>query len=295
MILSQIKKVIPDSTRGKGQLAALTGVFLLSFDSVFVRLSGVGGFDTNFLFGLFSAISMGVFIQITSPKGLWGTLKENGWPGLVSGLLILCSASSFVLSVKHTAVANTVIIISSRPVVTAVISWIILKEKANKSFWITVFVVFIGISIVVAGSLDKGGLFGDCLAVFSVISLGVNGTLWRKYKNINRMGIVGLGGFFIALVMFVPAHPASYSLKTWLIMAAMGLASAPIGRVLNATSTRYIPASETSMFSLINVVLAPAWAFLFFSEKPPVQTLIGGGIILTSIVVYLVVTARKKV
>ena len=79
MNISSVKTILPDNDHGKGRLAALGGGLLLSFDSVFIRLSGVGGVDTAFLFGLFSAISMALLIQITDPRGLVRTLVESGW------------------------------------------------------------------------------------------------------------------------------------------------------------------------------------------------------------------------
>jgi len=283
---------IPDDPRIKGRVAALTGGFLLSFDSVFIRLSGVGGVDTAFLFGLFSAFSMAVAIMLTDKRGLVRTLVESGWPVVVSALLIVGSASSMVLSIKHTTVADAVFIISARPVFTALASWIILREKTSKALWLAIAGVMAGIFIVTRGALGGGSLLGDGFALFAVLCLGVNGALWRRYKAMSRFAVVGLGGLFIALVMFVPASPGSYGLSTWLVMAGMGLFSAPLGRTLNALSSRYIPAAEMAALTLVSAVLAPIWAYLFFMEKPPVTTLAGGAVILASIGSYLVMTGR---
>lgn len=286
-----VKSIIPESAQQKGRLAALCGGFLISFDSVFVRLSGTGGVDTAFLFGLFSAISMGVLIQITDRRGLIGTLRDGGWPLLVSGLLLMGSASNFVLSIKHTSVANTVFILSARPVFTALAAWIFLRERTSKALWLAIAGVMGGIFIVVNGSLESGNLLGDGFALITVACLGLNGAMWRKYKEMSRLAVVGLGGFFIALVMLFPSSPSEFSLNTWLVMGCMGLVSAPLGRVLNALSSRYIPAAEMATMALIGVVLAPTWAFVFFREQPPMATLAGGGVILVAILSYVFMTS----
>jgi len=295
MDMSFVKEILPSNSRNKGRFAALGGGLLLSFDSVFIRLSGAGGFDTAFLFGMFSAISMALVIQVTSKKGLVQTLLEGGWPIVFSALLIVGSASTFVLSIKHTSVANTVLIMSARPVFTALASWLFLKEKSSKLLLLAIVGVMCGIFIVVNGSLGGGSLLGDGLAVVTVICLGLNGSLWRRYKAMSRFAVVGLGGFFIALVMFIPATPSNYSTQTWLIMGCMGVASAPLGRVLNAISSRFIPVAEMATLTLISAVLAPLWAFIFFSERPPVATLIGGAVILLSILSYIYLSGRKTV
>ena len=292
MTTSLVSAIGSVNSRDKGRLAALTGGLLLSFDSVFIRFSGTGGIDTAFLFGVFSAISMFVVIHITDPRGIRGALLEGGWPLVVSGLLIVGSASTFVLSIKHTSVANTVFIMSARPVVTALISWLLLREKTSRSLWWAIAGVMLGIFVVVNGSLVGGNPLGDGLAIVTVLCLGLNGTLWRKYKDISRFAVIGLGGLLIALVMFIPASPAAYSLNTWLIMGCMGVLSAPLGRVLNALSSRYIPAAEMATITLISAVLAPVWAYLFFAERPPLSTMIGGAVIFLSIAAYLVRSGR---
>ncbi len=289
MNLSSVNTLLPATARGKGRLAALCGGLLISFDSVFVRLSGTGGVDTAFLFGLFSALSMAVLIQVTDRRGVAGALRQGGWPLLLSGLLLMASAASFVLSIKLTTVANTLFIMTARPVLTALAAWVLLRDKTPRSLWLTIAAVMVGILVVVNGSLGGGHLAGDGFALLAVTCLGVNGALWQRYRDMSRMAVVGLGSFFIALVMFVPASPAAYSPKTWLTMACMGLLSAPLGRVLNAVSSRYIPAAEMATIALVSGVLAPVWAFLFFAERPPLATMAGGATIFTAILTYLAV------
>ncbi len=77
------------------------------------------------------------------------------------------------------------------------------------------------------------------------------------------MASVGLGGFFLAIVMFFLASPGSFSMSTWIIMGVMGLFTAPFGRVLSQVATRYITAPEVGMILMIEAVFAPLWAFGF--------------------------------
>lgn len=287
MTITQVKALIFENTREKGLLAALGGSLLISFDPIFIRLSGTGGVDTAFLFGLFMAISMAAFIQATGQRGLVGTLRASGWPVVVSGLLIMGSSTAFVVSIKYTSVANTMIIMSARPVLTALASWVFLRERTSKSLWLAIAGVICGVGIVVSGSLGAGNFLGDGLAVMTVSFLALNGALLRRYQHISRMAVVGLGGFFVACVMFFPAQPSSYTLDTWLIMAAMGLVSAPLGRVLSGVSFRYIPAAEAAMISLSSTMLAPLWVFFLFHEQPPTTTLMGGALVLGTIATYV--------
>lgn len=293
MIIAQLKAFIPEEARAKGTTAAILGGILLSFDPVFVRLSGVGGYETAFLFGLFSALSMGSLIQATGARGLAGTIRENGWPAVVSGLIILGSASMFVLSIKHTSVANTMMILSGRPVLTAAAAWLILGERTSGRLWLAIGGVICGMAVVVSGSLRSGDVHGDALALAGVLCLAVNGVMWRHFKAMSRMLVVGFGGLFLAVTMFFLADVPAIPPRTWLVMACMGLLSAPAGRVLNAVSSRYIPAAEMATYALISPVLAPIWVFLLFREQPPAATLAGGTLILAAIAAYIAATARR--
>ena len=64
-----------------------------------------------------------MIVQAIDERGLVRTIKENGWPSALSGFLMLGSASAFILSIKHAAVANTVIIMGCQPVLMAILSW----------------------------------------------------------------------------------------------------------------------------------------------------------------------------
>lgn len=274
------------SARTSGILIVLLGALLMSFDPIFIRFSGVSGFDTAFLFGLFTAISMPIFIQWRDERGLIGALKASGWPVVFSGILMLGSATSLVLSIKNTSVANTLFIFSIAPALAAVFGRIFLGEVTKRATWIAIGFAMVGIAIVVSGSVGSLNLVGDALAFAAVTFLSLNQTLLRKYQHVSRMASVGMGGFFLAVVMFFLATPSSYSINTWLIMAVMGLFSAPFGRVLSQVATRYITAPEVGVILMIEAVIAPLLAFGFFGEIPHMASFIGGGVILVTIFFY---------
>ncbi|MGO1117164.1 DMT family transporter [Rhodovibrionaceae bacterium A322] len=282
------------SARKTGITLALLGALLMSFDPIFIRYSGVSGVDTAFLFGLFTALSMPVFIHLRDERGVIGAVTASGWPVVLSGLLMLGSASALVLSVKNTDIANTFVIFSTAPALAALFSWLFLGEVTRRSTWLSVGAVMAGMAIVVSGSIGSVNLIGDSLALFAVVCLSLNQTLLRKYQGVSRMASVGMGGLFLAVVMFWYADPASYELQTWVIMGAMGLFSAPFGRVLSQVATRYITAPEVGLFLMIEAVFAPLLAFGFFREIPRTESFIGGSLILATIFLFALRTLKEE-
>ncbi|KZN36104.1 hypothetical protein N483_22835 [Pseudoalteromonas luteoviolacea NCIMB 1944] len=266
----------------------------MSFDPIFIRYAGVGGTDTIFLFGLFTAISMPVFLAIIDKRGIYRAVKQSGWPLIAASLLMLIGSSTFVVSIKHTTVANTFLILATTPVISALFSWLILREKLNKDIWMPIALVLFGVIIVARGSLSSLNWFGDTMALISVTSLSLLFVLLRKYQQISKLAAVGLAGMLLALTMLYDAEPSSYSTNTWLIMAAMGLFTAPLGRVLSMKATTYISAAEVSMTLVLEAVFATFWAYLFFQEFPPLDSIFGGGIILLSLTVYTWRSVRSQ-
>ncbi|KPD10633.1 DMT family transporter [Phaeobacter sp. 11ANDIMAR09] len=279
--------------RLKGLGIALIGALLMSLDPVFIRFSGVNELETSFLFGLFTAISMSVVIQLNDRRGLVQVLRDSGWPLLVAGFLMLGSASGLVFAIKNTSIANTFLIFSATPAIAAAFSWLFLKEKVTRQTLLAIVGVFIGIAIVVSGSAGSGNWLGDLLAVFAVSCLALMMTLLRKFPEVSRMGAVGFGGFLLAVVMFFFTEPATFSANTWLIMGAMGLFTAPFGRVMSMVATRYTTATEVSMTLMLETVLAPVWAYLFFTEVPGINSILGGGVILITILAYTLYLTKE--
>ena len=49
--------------------------------------------------------------------------------------------------------------------------------------------------------------------------------------------------------------------------------------------TKIIPASEVSLLMIIETIMAPIWVWIFLNEVPSNYTLVGGAIILTTLII----------
>jgi drug/metabolite transporter (DMT)-like permease len=65
--------------------------------------------------------------------------------------------------------------------------------------------------------------------------------------------------------------------------------------LLFLTGSRLILSSEAGLIALLDVVLGPLWVWLAFAENPGVPAIIGGGIVLASLVWYLSTDWRTAV
>lgn len=258
-------------------------MLLISLDSLGIRLADIGSWEVAFWLGLFTAVAMFTLVPIRTRRSVLAEAREGGLPLGASTLLQAGSLTFFVLAVTITTVANTVIIIAAVPVVAALIAHVAIGEKTTLRTWVAIAVSIAGIWTVVSGSLGSGRIEGDLLAVAAIVSFGSNLTLWRRYPEINRMVVVGLGSLTMALVAVIPADPLDVDTRALVVIAVLGLVTGPAGRVSVATSTNYIPVAQAGLFAPVETVAAIAWAWLFLNEEPETSTIVGGVIVILAV------------
>jgi drug/metabolite transporter (DMT)-like permease len=240
--------------------------------------------NTAFWLGSFIAISMFVWVPIRTGKSLPAVAVGDGWPIVFSGLLQTASSAFFIFAINLTAVANAMVIIAAAPVVAALIAHFAIGEKTSTRTWIGIAGSIVGIVVVMSGSFGQGRIEGDLFALAAICAFGTNLTIWRRIPDLNRQVAIGLGGLGLALISVIPADPGALDTRAMVILAILGLVTGPTGRVSLATSTRYLPVSQVSLFASVETIAAIVWAWLFLDETPPMTALVGGIIVIASLI-----------
>ena len=197
----------------KGLLIAFFGIVILTPDAVLVRLADSDSWTVLFWRGIFFATGIIVILFITYRSKAVNELINIGKGGVLIGLLTALGGTSFILAIHYTSIAKTLVIISISPIVVAIVSLIMLKEKPTLYTWLSMILVFIGIYIVMAGDTSGMNLMGNLFALTSVIVGGFSFTLLRKYKNVNMVPAMAVNGIAIAFIGFVFADSLVYHLS----------------------------------------------------------------------------------
>lgn len=260
------------------------GFLLISLDSVGIRLANTDSWNATFWLGLFTFLAMLVVIPYRTGRSLPRVALEGGLPMAASGLLQAGSITFFVLAIGLTTVANTVAIIAAAPVMAALISLVAIGERTRLRTWMAIGASIGGILLVVSGSLGEGRVGGDLFAVAAIIAFASNLTLLRRFPDLNRLAIIGIGGLVLSLLAFGPAEPLDVGVLSILILAILGAVTGAAGRTAVISSTRYLPAAQVGLFAPVETIAATTWAWLFLSETPPPLTVIGGLIVVVAVV-----------
>jgi len=267
-----------------GLILAGGGFLLISLDSLGIRLADTDSWSATFWLGLFTFLAMLVLIPLRTGKSLFAVAFESGLPLAVSGMFQAGSLTFFVLALSLTTVANTVAIIAAAPVMAALISLLAIGERTRLRTWLGILASIGGILIVVSGSLGKGNIGGDLFAIGAIIAFASNVTLLRRFRELNRFAVIGVGGLFVSLISYVPADPLNVDGTSILILAVLGVVTGTAGRTALVTSTRYLPAAQVGLFAPVETVAATVWAWIFLSEQPSMSTILGGTIVVFAVI-----------
>ena len=274
----------------KGLLMSVFAVVILSPDSVLIRLveeasPEVDSWTVLFWRGLLYAVGVSLLVFMKYGSKTIDEFKNIGKGGLVIGFFSGISTGTFVFAIVYTSIANALVIISTGPIMIAIVAWFLLKEKSSVITWTSMIIVFIGIYIVMSGSFGGKNLVGDFFALITAVMMGFTFTLTRKYKHINMVPVNAIGGLIAALIAFVMANQISVPAEVVGYIIAMG-AILSISFSLITIAPRYMPAAEVGMIMPLETVLGSLIAWYFISEVPSTNAIIGGTIVIVTLFLH---------
>ena len=277
------RPVLPRSGRPLGLLLAGTGMFLVSTDSLLIRIADIEGWTIAFMVGVWSIPVMGTIAVRTLGSDLWGELVRYRTPLLATGCVSSISTTAFTVAVTKTSVANVVAIIAAAPIVAALIARVAIGERASARTWRAIVATMAGIIVIVGGSVSGGSITGELLALTAIVGFGINLTIWRRLPDLPRSLVVLCAATVTAVVTSVPAEPLAMDADAFWATLTMGLFFGPVARFCMATATRYAKSAEVSLFTPVETVCASLWVWLWFGEVPTTTTLAGAAVVVTAV------------
>lgn len=282
------------SNSAKGLLLTSLGVFIMSLESLFIKITPISAFLFSFYIGIFMFISM-ISTYIFKERTILKKTFSNSVRFLfLSAFLMAISNSFFISAVKITNIANVVLIFSTSALFAALFSYLFYKEKIGKNIFIATIFIFIGLFIIFSDNLEIGSVKGNIYALFCTILFSLSFVFLAKHKDINRVLVTAFSGLFLSLVSLFFCEDLKIDVNTLFLVMIMGLLISPISRVLMGIGSKYISASEVSLLMIIETIMAPIWVWIFLNEKPTTYTFIGGSLILITLVINSLYSLKKE-
>lgn len=200
---------------------------------------------------------------------------------------------TFNLGQKTVTASTASIVISTVPVLTALLSRFVDKEKLSLLQWLAIAIEFIGVAVLTLMHGFVSINIGLLWLFLAALALSLYNLLQRKLtKKYTALQASAYSIFFgtLLLAVFLPAAARevfNVPVIQWVYLLILGVFSSAVAYV--AWSRAFAKAKRTSQVSnymFITPFLASLFGFLLAGELPESSTLIGGGIILLGVFIF---------
>ena len=190
------------------------------------------------------------------------------------------------VSIQNTNVANTLVMIATAPMLSAILGSIFLKEPTDRKTWVSIIITFVAIIFIFFDSLKLGNFYGDILGFITAIGLAVGAVTIRSAKSKNLVPAAVVGKLFVATFALFFIESFALLDSDLIIVPLMCILCVAIPFVLVTIAPRFIPAAEVNLFFLLETIIGPIWVWLIIKEQPSIETLQGGVVIIATIAIH---------
>ncbi len=278
----------------KGLLLAFVAVVFITPDSLFIRLSNIDTWGLVFYRGIIPFISVFFVMLIFYKLNFFKILFNSGYHGLIYVVTFTITNITFVVSIQNTNVANTLVMIATAPMLSAILGALFLKEPPDKKTWVSIMITFLAVIYIFSDSFKLGNFFGDILGFITAVGLAVGAVTIRAAKTKNLVPAAVIGKLFVAsfALFFIESFVLVDS--DLIIVPLMCILCVAIPFVLVTIAPRFIPAAEVNLFFLLETIIGPIWVWFIIKEQPTIETLQGGMVIIITIAIHSFLKLRNS-
>lgn len=266
--------------RGLGVLLLVISATAFSTAGLFTKGVEAGAWSVIFWRGLSAGAFTLVYLALLGR--LRSELAAMGRSGWAVALIGAAGTAAYIPALKITSIANVTLIYAAVPLLAAALAWAWVGERPTRRVSLCCLAAFLGVLVIVRGSLGRPELLGDLLALAMTLCLACILVIYRRYPETPA----GAPALLMSLLLLPPAllfsEPLATSAgETW-ILVAFGLVFA-LASVTMLEGARRIPAAEAALLSAMETPLAPFWGWLLLGDLPPAVTWIGGAFIMAAV------------
>ena len=272
----------------KGILFVFIAGLLWSTGGLFIKLISLPAMQLAFFRCTIAAVTFGIIFR--KEILLFNKLT------FVNSVFYAAILITFVIATKTTTAANAIFLQSTAPIYVLIFEPIFNKTKYERINIITVAVCMVGMILFFVGKLEPGHLEGNIIALFSGIAFAAFFLGMKKNDPKFQHSSIFYGNILVAIISI----PFLFSLETlttsdlWMV-TFLGVFQIAIAYAFFSAGLKRIYAVEASIISMIEPVLNPVWVLIGYGEVPSITAIIGGLIILGSIIIRSVITGASTI
>ncbi len=282
--------------RSRGIAALLLASVSFGSSAIFIRFATEASAISLTFFRL-SIAAIAMVLLALSGHNLKFLGKRDSLLVSVSGIFLSLHFATFILAVKETTVANATFLVNTSPVMLAVLSPLIIKERTTSREGIAVLVAILGVLLVgYAGNSFLGFGLADLSALLAAFFVALY-SLVGRYLRTRGVSTVCYTAYVYSVASLVALLLAEslgadtfrpYDTQNILAILGLGLVPTMLGHSLYNYSIGSVKIVTANLFPLLEPIIASLFAVTLFSEIPNVTQIVGYSLILAAVVIVVV-------
>lgn len=251
---------------------------------IFRSLESIDAFGVVFFRGLALSFVMLIVLNAFYRQRVFLTIWSVGRQGVLGALFFTGAQIFYVFAFSNTTVANTTFTIALAPFITALLAFIVIKERIERTTLLAMAIACLGVVAIIVTDVSSEGLLGVFFALMTAFCFSCFAVTLRRNKHVEMLPVLLLTGIFSMIVGLVFGQwdviPQIYDIALCFIWGGV---LQGFGQSLLVLSTRVLKAAEIPLIMLLEFSLGPIWVWMFFEEIISLGTLFGGGLIFLSV------------
>lgn len=275
------------------RLTVLLGVAGVSLSAVLVRWSTAPSLVLAFYRMAFSTLLL-LPAALSRREEFRRLERRELLLSLLSGAFLGVHFTSYFEALRWTSIASAVVLVDTSVLFVALASVLLLRKRLSRRAWLAVLLAFGGSVVVALADTAAGSnaLRGDLFALLGSVCMAVYTMLGavcrRKLSTIAYTFLVYLAASGTVLSCALAGKTALTGWGSVNLLTALGMAvfCTLLGHSVFSWGLKYLPPAFISTANLLEPVLASVWGLFLFGERPAVQVVLGGVVILLGIGIY---------
>ena len=214
---------------------------------------------------------------------------------LIGGVCYAATVTLFVSANKLTTSGNAILLQYTAPLYVALLSGWLLHERTRWFDWAAIAAVLCGMSLFFLDQLSADGLTGNILAVLSGFAFASLIIAMRRQKDASPAGSAILGNLLTVLICLpwmVQSPPGG---ADWIGLALLGVFQIGLSYACYVVAIKSVTAMEGILIPVLEPILNPLWTLLFMGERLGPWALLGGVVVILSLIFRAVMDYRRTV
>jgi drug/metabolite transporter (DMT)-like permease len=219
---------------------------------------------------------------------------------VLGGLCLAVHFGAWITSLKYIPIATSVVLVNSHPLFVVLASYVFLGERPDRQSIMGTLVGLIGMGIISHGAFSDVhlALVGDSLAIIGALAVVGYFIIGRRARaKISLLGYVtplyAVCSIFLLIWAVTARQPLfSYGASVWVYFVALAVVPTIFGHTVFNWAIKHVRPAAISLAFLGEPVVASVLAFIFFDQRPPLATFVGGALVLAG--VYLASSTRSS-